>query len=567
MFAYPAGAWALLGLFAVLAIHLLRRRPRRETVATLFLIESAILASPGGRRLERVRHSVSLWLQLFAAALLAWLLMGPRLLREETTQKVAVVLDSTASLGPFRVRAEAALAGRAERLQRRAARTEWVLLESGLHGPPLYAGADAAALLRAAAAAWDPRWPAHDLQPALDQAREAVGARGLVLLVTDHEVPVPAGVDRIAVGQPIDNVGFAGARIEPDGSWKAVVKNNGREQAVRAWSVTVAGRRTPGGTLTLAPDEVRVLSGPLPPEAASLALELDADAFPLDDRLPLVAPRLKALRVRVNPEAEALPFVARFLATLDGIVREEPADLAIVVAPAGVRPVVSCPAVVLRPGGPGRLLPAAASAATHALVQELDWSGLLVPESPALAPAPGDDVLVWAGPRPLVVLARTAKGPVLIADFPLAGSSAERVPAFPLLLHRFAEEVRARVVGREQGNFETGASLTVALRGDGAAVVLEPESGPARETSAPRAPLSPGFFRVREARDERLMGAARFADAAEADFRQASSHEEDGEADGQIAARNRREHPLVPWATLLAALLMALDWALLSRGA
>jgi hypothetical protein len=180
--------------------------------------------------------------------------------------------------------------------------------------------------------------------------------------------------------------------------------------------------------------------------------------------------------------------------------------------------------------------------------------------------APGDEVLVWAGTRPLVVLARGAQGPALIADFPLAGSSAERVPAFPLLLHRFAEDVRAHVVGREQGNVETGAELVLALRQPGP-VVVEAEREPPRETSPPRAPLSPGFFRVREGDAERLQGAAQFADAAEADFRQASSHEEDGGADFHVATRNQREHPLVPWATLLAGVLMAIDWALLARGA
>ena len=564
-FAYPAGAWAVLGLAAVLAIHLLRRRPRRETIATLFLLDSAVLASPGGRRLERVRHSVSLWLQLAAAALLAFLLMGPRHLRQNTVQRVAVVLDSTASLGAFRARAEAALSRRVARLHGRAARTEWVLLESGQHGPPLYVGADHAALLLAARA-WDPRWPSHDLQPALDQAREAVGAPGLVLLLTDHDVPVPAGVERLAVGEPLENVGFAGARVEPDGTWKAVVKNHGRVAAARPWTVDVGGRRTPGGALALGPGEVRVLSGPLPNGATSLALELAGDAFALDDRLPLVAPQAKPLRLRVAPDAEAMPFVTRFLATLDAVTRDDPPDLAIVAAPAGTRPTAPCPLVVLRPGTGARLLAAAASAGTHPLIEDLEWAGLLVPDSPGLAPAPGDEVLVWAGARPLVVLARGAQGPALIADFPLAGSSAERVPAFPLLLHRFAEEVRSRVVGREQANFETGAELAVALRKAGP-VVLEAEKEPPRETSVLRAPLSPGFFRVREDADERLQGAAQFADASEADFSQASSHEDDSDADGQAPARNLREHPLVPWATLLAGVLMALDWLLLARGA
>lgn len=564
-FANLAGAWALLGLLAVLAIHLLRRRPRPLTISTLFLLEAAATSSAGGRRVERLRHSLSLWLQLAAAALLAWLLMAPRLLREESAQKVAVVLDGTASMSAFRARALEALARRAERLQRRAARTEWILAESGQRRPPLYSGGDAAALLRAAALGWDPRWPAHDVHPALESAREAVGPAGLVLLVTDHAVTVPAGVDRLAVGEPRDTVGFAGARVEEGGTWKVVVKNHGRAPATRRYTAAVGGQPArPAGTLTLAPGAVHTIAGPFPPGGATLTLELEPDAFALDDRLPLVAPQPKTLHVQVAPEAAALPFVPRFLATLDAVARDGPPDLCIVVASAGARPSPPCPAIVFRAApAAARFLPPAAAAGTHPLLEGLDWSGLLAPEAPALPAVPDDEVLVWAGPRPLIVLGRGPSGPVLLADFALAGSSAERVPAFPLLLHRFAERVRAGVVGREQANVETGAELPVALRAGGEPARLESGSDPAQTGPLLRAPLAPGFFTVRQGAFELVSGAAHFADTAEADLTEAASDDEGAAEPGRAEAteRNSREHPLVPWATLLAGLLMALDWA------
>lgn len=564
-FAFSAGAWAFLGVAAVLAIHLLRRRPRVETVATLFLLEKGALASPGGRRIERVRHSVSLWLQLAAAALLAWLVMGPRLVREETVQKVAVVLDSTASMGAFRARGLSALASRVARWQGRAARTEWLLLETGQRRPPLYAGHDARALLDTAAKEWDPRWPSHDAGFALDQAREAVGPAGLIVLLTDHDVAVPAGVDRLAVGAPFDNVGFAGARVDTDGRWKALVKNHGRGPVSRAWSSEIGGRVVPGGVLALAPGEVRALSGPFPAGADALTLTIDADAFALDDRLPLVAPRRKILRVQADPEAQRIPFVMRFVASLEETSPDGPPDLAVVVAAPGTRPSAPGAAIVLRSDGgrPARVLPSAAGGA-HPLAQDLDWSGLLAREAPAMTAAPGDEVLVWAGSRPLIVLARTATGTQLVADFPLEASSATRVPAFPLLLHRFAESVRRDRVGREQVNVDTGAELSVALRGAGPAAVAVDGAEP-RAMPVLRAPLSPALFTVREGDEERVRGAARFADVAEADFTRASSLDEDGQRDGRAAERNRRDHPLVPWATLLAGLLVTLDWVLLAR--
>ena len=51
-------------------------------------------------------------------------------------------------------------------------------MESTLRRPALYVGRDGRALTQAAAKEWDPRWPAHDLGPALDQARERSGPTG-----------------------------------------------------------------------------------------------------------------------------------------------------------------------------------------------------------------------------------------------------------------------------------------------------------------------------------------------------------------------------------------------------
>lgn len=566
-FAFTAGAWAFAGLAAVLAIHLLRRRPRRETIATLFLLEKGVLASPGGRRLERVRQSLSLWLQLAAAALLGWLIMGPRLVRDETVQKIAIVLDSSASLGAFRDRAREALGRRVQRWQGRATRTEWLLLESTMWRAPLYLGRDWRALLDAAATDWDPRWPGHDLRPALERSREAVGSEGLVLLVTDHAAEVPSGVDRLAVGEPFDNVGFAGAGVDHDGSWKAIVKNHGQRAASRRWAVVAGGRTVPAGTLALVPGEVRVLSGRLPAGDAEITLTLDGDRFTLDDRLPLLAPRPKTLRIQVDPAAKDLPFVARFLATVDAVELGTPCGLAIVVARTGARPDTACPAIVLRAdAGGARVAPAAAAGGAHPLVEDLDWSGLLVRESPALAPAGGDQALVWAGARPLILLAATPHGPQLVADFPFASSSAERLPAFPLLLHRFVEATRGGQVGHERIEVETGSELALAFRGR-ETVRLEADGEEPAEAAVLRSPLAPSFFRVHEGSEERVRGAAYFADASEADFTRASALDEDGQADGRTAARNRRDHPLVPWVTLLVAVLVTLDWALLARQA
>ena len=70
----PLGLLALLGLPAVLAVHFLQRRARREVVSTLFLLTPLHRESESGRRWERLRTSWPLWLQLLAVLVLAWLM-------------------------------------------------------------------------------------------------------------------------------------------------------------------------------------------------------------------------------------------------------------------------------------------------------------------------------------------------------------------------------------------------------------------------------------------------------------------------------------------------------------
>ena len=101
-FANPLALWALLALPVILAIHCLHERARRLRVSTLFLLERVAPESASGARFERLRNSLPLWLQLIAAALIAWLLAEPRWVRADSVQTVVVVLDSSASMSAFK---------------------------------------------------------------------------------------------------------------------------------------------------------------------------------------------------------------------------------------------------------------------------------------------------------------------------------------------------------------------------------------------------------------------------------------------------------------------------------
>ena len=76
-FANPWGLLALAAIPAIVAIHFLQEQSRRVRASTLFLLERAAPMPAGGIRLERFRNSLPFWMQVLAAAALAWLLADP----------------------------------------------------------------------------------------------------------------------------------------------------------------------------------------------------------------------------------------------------------------------------------------------------------------------------------------------------------------------------------------------------------------------------------------------------------------------------------------------------------
>jgi hypothetical protein len=616
-FANPAGVWAFAALVAVIVIHLLQRRRRRVIVSTLFLLEKQPAGTAGGRRLERLRRSASLFLQLAAAALLAFVLMLPLRLVEESRQHAVVVLDASVSMSAFRAPLRAALARRLSEIAGGAARTEWALLQSVPGRRPLYAGPSADHLLDALDA-WEPREPHHDPAAALESARALAGHDGLVVFVTDHEVPLPEGFERLAVGSPIDNVGFVGVDVEAADSAtgapqiRAVVRNHGRAPVTRAFWAEAGGTPSEKRTIDLGPGEVKALTIPFPRGKDAVTLALEPDAFTLDDRAPVVRPVPKRLRVRVTA---AEPAVQALIASLGALDVAEPAQ--IVFGPAASAPATTAPGAATsstsgataastalstaqaRDVVPSvRWLPAAAQAhltggvvisESHPLVDGLAWHGAMVPTATGFERGPDDTVLVWSGPRPLVFL----RGPhQLYLNFPLAGSNAERLPALLVLMHRFVESVRRDTVGEEHANFECHQALEVA--NDGARPLqLKDQDSSSLTTSTPpgssprgapgadatdatsalpsaaddslHAPWKPSFFEVRAGDAVRLQGATHFADVREADFTQASTSDLRVAAAGEVRRRHTRDDPWMPlWISLLGALLVA-DWGWAQR--
>ncbi len=138
-------------------------------------------------------------------------------------------------------------------------------MESDLARPVLYAGASLPAVL-AALDRWSPGLGGHDPRPALAVAQGLQRGDGVVVFATDHDTPMPAGVDLLEIGRSLENCGFAGLRADAD-EWSALVVNFSDTPQTREWGIETAAGKSPRTRIDLAPGEARTLRGRYPPSA------------------------------------------------------------------------------------------------------------------------------------------------------------------------------------------------------------------------------------------------------------------------------------------------------------
>jgi len=555
-FGNPAGFLALLAIPAILAIHFLQRESRRVVTSTLFLLEQLAPESAEGRRFERLRNSMPLWLQLAAACLATWLLVDPRWVRPDATQHVMLVLDSTVSMSAFHDEMMRALDEETARLAQAASHTEWEVLESDMTRPTVYSGASREGLLEAVGR-WQPNMGAHDPGEQIQAAQAMLGGRGTLIFVTDRKRELPSGVRLLAVGHPFDHCGFCGMTVT-GGNWRALVRNYGIATQTRRWWVEANGEKSAPEEVTLGPGRTAELSGGFPAGTTRCELVMESDGFPLDSRLPMLMPRLKRLAIRVISPPEYQDFIKQFLGSIEradvsGTAPDLTLDVYDPLSPG--MPGGAAIVLVSDPTPSATFPPGNVTAAARSLAAELNWSGLLANESLGVPPKAGDETLVWQGDQPLIFLRHEGGAAQLVVNFDIRASNAPELPAFVLLLHRFAEQVRAGKMEDEARNVETNEAITVA-----ADPRLAPPVIAGSDEEAFRAPGRPGFFKVTQEGRVLLDGAAHFADPRAADFRNAASADEVKEEVSQTQRRNSQPDALAPIWVLLLGVAMVMSW-------
>lgn len=583
-----AGFWALLGIPAIIAIHFLQRRARQQVVSTLFLLEQLHRESEGGHRIERLRSSIPLWLQLLAVLLLTWLMVEPRWLERNSVQQVVVVLDGSASMQVSSERAQRRLAPALEEIAATAARTEFYLLDSRRDAGHLYHGDSVSGLMESVRTAWLPAGGSHDPAPALRLGRSLAGREGTVLYVTDHEAAsLPLGARLFAVGEPEANAGISGLTVEEAGGrtvWRAMLRNYGTTPVTREWWVESGGAASARQSVTLAPQAAQAIQGAFPEGQPLVTLRLTPDTFTLDDTAPVHRP-MERKAIAVLPDGElSLPPAEQHMATLFG---SFPA-LTLTADRAGADLTIAYynPLDPVLPTGPACLFvrdprpTAPALGGTliiepHPLTESLNWHSLLAQESLSIPAQPGDSVLIWQGERPLLFLRGPAEAQQLCFNFDITQSNARRLPAFVITLHRFLDSLRGRLVREAWVNLECGQRLDTAVdTAPGAPAVTlttrhadtgreETRTIPSAQVPVLTAPDFPASLELKQGDRTLLRAATHFADVREADFTAATSRTALDGLQAVLVTRHSREDPgWRLWLLLLLATLAAIWWFL-----
>ncbi len=587
-FSNPAGFWALLGIPVILLIHFLQRQSQTLPASTLFLLDAIDRRSLRGRKIDKLHNSLPLWLQLLSVLVLTWLLVAPRWNSASSVQRIIVVLDSSASMEAFREESLNAIREEIPKLTRRTGNAAYTVLESHLQGEKLYRGESFSELIDSLDG-WKPSNSAHSPEGALRVGRSLAGTTGALIYVTDHlDESLPYGATLLSLGEPIENVGFAGLSVRSpeegaDTTWQVTVRNYSDTPQTREWFLAAGQERTSGRSVTLEPGATRTLSGVFPANAQRVQLVLEPDRFTRDDRIYIVRPEPKRITLAYNVAPNVSELITDIIGSLEnaplfsaeenaGDENARPDLVFSTYNPLDPRPAPPVSIVLLNQQNvPRTFFKGPIVAANHALIESLNWQGLIAKSTASIPIGERDVPLLWQGDRPLILLRQSGEIQQLIFNFDVIQSNAARLPSFVVLIHRFVDSVRTKKIAARNENAELRQPVDLAFdTGENAApLVLTDDSGestfPLNRAALVQAPSQPGFFTVRQGNKPLLLASANFADTREADFSEAASRSDLSGLPKEIVEHQTVTDPL--WKIWAIALLLValLTWHFLKQ--
>ncbi len=496
-------------------------------------------------------------------------------LRSDSVLKAVIILDNSVSMAAFKDELEDRLNQRLSELKNTASKTEWILITSDINQGTLYSGYDLNKLHQSLKK-WTPSQGHHDLLPAINLAQNMIRQKGHIIFVSDHKQSLPVNIEHLSVGYPIDNCGFTGLKVDRNEEavkWNVLVKNYGQTPQKRNWWIETKNQKQKKNTIQLNPGESMTLSGFFPTGIDQFVLYVEPDRFTLDDRCPVMRPKSKQLGIKFNSDSPLASFYQKVLTVFQDINPNHAlidSDLTFTEFQSNETPEFIQNGVSFLIEHSTNTLPMTGTiiAENHPLMEDLNWQSLIINAEPLnMNTTKNDQILLWQGKRPLILLRSDDSIQRLIINFDLHHSNALKTPALVILLHRFIESSRDKKVAAESGNYELSQLARIACDPDGREIIYNSntvDSEAAKETAFRpskqtllRAPAYPGFFTVKQGNKTLLNGASSFADVREANFKKAVSIYPSAEKVKTLTIQNSRHETLWPiWALLILGLLL-----------
>ncbi len=587
--ANPLGLLALLAIPIVIAIHFLQRRAQILPVSTLFLLQKTQKESASGRKFDRLMNSIPLWLQLLIVILITWLLAQPRYVKSNSTQRIAIVLDSSASMSVFRDEVKDKLLSTLPELMGSAEQAEYWLLESNPSLPRLYRG-NSLDELTAELEKWQPSDGATDPTHSLRIARSLAGSEGALLYLTDTpKETISYNAHVHSVGAAKSNCGFTGISYTSKGGqiiWQTLVRNYSTEAVTRTWYLeNEKGQRTSEKSVTIRPRKIVSLQGAFPEGSKRAKIVLSSDDFQLDDVLPIIKPQPKSLSIFADENYKPFGTLASNIqAGFPNIqLASDPtkADIKLITSDQLANTKSNSISFNKTPAELQLYLKGIIVAEKHPLMDGLNWQSLLVRETANIPHTEADIVLLWQGTRPLIYLRPlTNKSQALVFNFDLEQSNFQKTEAAVVLMLRFFEKVRSAKLSSEQLNTETSQPLKLTTSSvtaeqplimkitalektkDNSEVVTTKSYQRSTNLYAPQTPC---YFSISQ-NDKTLLTAANyFADTREADFSNCKEAYLPASSNASAVNRHTKEDHLWRYWIALALAAFLLSWHYASK--
>ncbi len=312
---YPLALIALSSLPALAAIYFFRNRFRRRKVSSLVLWRFQVQSKEGGVKMNRLQLPLLFFLELLALLLLVTAATGPHWKLPQSTRPLIIVLDDSFSMRAVADNASAQARAKdfLEALYRRQPPpTTRVLLagmEPRLLGSQVRTWNEVEKLLQQ----WTCHAPSSAIDSTLTLAAELGKQQANILVLTDHAPPDKKVSNELlqwrAFGLPVDNTAIVNASRSALGNEDRClleIANFSSRPRETKLTVRAGSNSVQATTLSFAPNEQKRLVFNLPSAVPMLTAALDADALADDNKIQLLPPIRKRLRVRLSLTNAAL---------------------------------------------------------------------------------------------------------------------------------------------------------------------------------------------------------------------------------------------------------------------